>query len=91
MTEQTTERRNLPEGRGLPIGVGLGATLGLLVGTMVDQLALGLSMGAAIGVVVGTLLTTATAVPADWGRLVLATAVAIIIAGVVATVAILLQ
>jgi hypothetical protein len=91
MTEQTSGRRNWPEGWGLPIGVGLGATLGLLVGAMVEQLALGLSVGAAIGAVAGSVLTTAGMVPGSQGRLVLGTAVAILIAGVVAAIAILLR
>lgn len=90
MSTQTPQRERLPKGWGLPIGTGIGAGIGLILGQMLGQLALGLVFGAAIGLVFGAVATAGKDVPADRRRAVLLSAVAILVAGVVATVFVLL-
>ena len=90
MPTQTPQRERLPEGWGLPIGTGVGAGIGLVFGQMPGQLALGLVFGAAVGLVLGTVTTSGKALPADRRRTVLLSAIAILAAGVAATVVVLL-
>lgn len=77
-------------GWGVPIGVGLGATIGLLVGGLLGQVALGLVFGASFGLVVGAVAPTARMVPVERRAGVTAVAVAIVVVGLVATVALAL-
>jgi len=89
MPTQTPQQQRLPEGWGLPIGTGVGAAFGLIFGVMLGQLALGLVFGAAVGLVIGTVTSAGRSLPVDRRRIVLFTAIAIIAAGVVATVIVL--
>lgn len=85
MPARTPQREDLSGGRGLPIGTGVGAAIGLILGQMLGQLALGLVVGAAVGLVTGTVATTSADIPADRRGRVFLTAIAIAVAGVVAT------
>lgn len=87
MTQESTPR---PAGWGLPLGAGAGAGLGLVVGVLVDELLLGLLVGAALGTVVGAALTSIDRVPPSRRGAVVATAIALVLVGVAATVAVLL-
>lgn len=87
MTQHSTPR---PAGWGLPVGTGTGAGLGIVAGLLLDELVLGLLVGAALGTVVGAALVSIDAVPPTRRRPVVATALGLLLAGVAATVAVLL-
>lgn len=91
MPPELDDGRGRPAGWGIPSGVATGAAIGLLFGIMLEQIALGLTIGAAIGLVAGTSLTAAVATPADRRRTVVAVAIALLTAGTVAIVTVLLR
>lgn len=78
-------------GWGVPIGTGLGATIGLVIGGLIGQVALGLVFGAGFGLVVGAVATTARTVPINRRAGVIASAVAIVVVGLAATVVLALS
>lgn len=88
MTQESSPR---PAGWGLPLGAGAGAGLGLVVGVLVNELAFGLLVGAALGTVVGAALTSLERVPPARRGAVVATAIALVLAGIATTVAVLLR
>ncbi len=85
------QRRQRPTGWGVPLGIGVGAGMGLVVGILVEQPALGIAVGAGLGVVIGAMLTATDTMARDERRRALTTAAAILIAGIAATVWIVLR
>lgn len=91
MPPELDDGRGPPTGWGIPAGVATGAAIGLLFGIMLEQIALGLTIGAGIGLLAGASLTAVAATPADRRPTVVAVAIALLTAGTVAIVTVLLR
>jgi hypothetical protein len=91
MPPESDNSRGLPAGWGIPTGVVTGAAIGMLIGILLEQLTLGLILGAAVGLLAGSVLTTALATPDTRRGGVTAVAIAVVTAGSVAVLLLLLR